>query len=384
MKSTSIDRELFSLSNIVQLVGLAKRGHSVTMITGRIGNTRVTLPPLSPSFRLVTILRRQLMPLSLLVFELKAFFHIFLPLDCVILDVNTLPAFLPVFLLRRLLSGRPVVFLRVESNPVETGGRLRSLLISSLDEFSVTAAKLLCDRIFFISPMMAELYSKRFGLPPEKVRVWPSSVDTSVFDPRDRSTSESLRRELGISNQMVVLYHGSLTKARGIMETVKAFKILEEESANVMLILLGYGPLREDIQRYVRANHLERTVQVRGPAYNVAEVVDYIALSDVGIVPLPDHPWWRYQCAIKILELLAMNKPLLVSDIPANRSIIGDAPVASYLSGTSPREIADGIRHFLSIKNSFDPALGREIAAKFSVDRIAAMLEQEIISAIHS
>lgn len=390
MKYQSIDRALYLLSNIRQLIALAKRGHAVTLVTGRTGESRVILPFPSQNFRLETVLLGKKMPaLSLLVFDLKAFLRILRlePLDCVILDVYTLPVFLPMFLFRHFLSGRPALFLRIESNPVDTEGPLQSLLLSILDRFSITAAKLLCNRILFISPMMAELYSRQFGIPAEKVGVWSSSVDTGLFDPREYRGSmktDRLRRELGISDQMVVLYHGSLSKERGIMETVEAFKILKEESVNVMLIVLGYGPFRDEVARYVRENRLEGAVQVCGPAYSIADVGEYIALCDVGIVPLPDHPWWRYQCSIKTLELLAMNKPLIVSDIPANRSIIGDAPVGSYLAGTSPREIADGIRHFLSIKDSLDPEVGREIAAKFSVDEIAMMLEHQISSAINS
>jgi len=167
IKHVAIDRQLYSLSNIVQLAALAKRGHAVTMIIGRIGDSRVVLPPLSPNFKLVTILlRRRLAILSYLVFELKAFLHVLQLkecLDCVILDVDTLPALLPIFFLRRFLSGLPVLFLRLEPNPVETGGSLWSLLLNVLDTFSVAVGKVLCDKILFISPMMERFYSMQFS-----------------------------------------------------------------------------------------------------------------------------------------------------------------------------------------------------------------------------
>jgi len=154
------------------------------------------------------------------------------------------------------------------------------------------------------------------------------------FNPQCSSSEKTdhLRKELGISAQTVVLYHGALQGRKGVMETVEAFKILEKESLNAKLIILGYGPIREEILRYVRENRLERIVQVRGPVGSIAEVRDYVALCDVGILPMPDHPWWRYQLS---LELLAMNKPVIVSDIPANRAIIGNAPVGDRVSSTA-------------------------------------------------
>jgi len=49
----------YSLSNIVQLVALAKRGHIVTWIIGRIGESRIILYPVLPNCRVVTILLRR-------------------------------------------------------------------------------------------------------------------------------------------------------------------------------------------------------------------------------------------------------------------------------------------------------------------------------------
>jgi glycosyltransferase involved in cell wall biosynthesis len=73
-----------------------------------------------------------------------------------------------------------------------------------------------------------------------------------------------------------------------------------------------------------------------------------------------------------------LNKPVIVSNIPCNRWILGNAPVGIYLRGTSPREIADGVREFLVRRNTLNPTLGREMAAAFSVKRIAEMLERQM------
>ena len=163
---------------------------------------------------------------------------------------------------------------------------------------------------------------------------------------------------------MTVLYHGVLGKGRGVMEMVRAFKILSDESVNATLVVLGDGPAREEISKYVRENGMQEVVRLRRPV-SYSEVPDYIAACDVGIISLPDDPRWRYQCPLKLLEYLALNKPVIVSNIPCNTWIVGNAPVGIYLQGTSPREIADGVRAFLLHRNTLDPSLGRQIAAAF-------------------
>jgi glycosyltransferase involved in cell wall biosynthesis len=129
------------------------------------------------------------------------------------------------------------------------------------------------------------------------------------------------------------------------------------------------------------ANHLKDVVELRGPV-DYLEVPSYVAACDVGIVPLPNHPWWRNQSPTKVLECLAMNNPLIVSDIPANRWIIGDAPVALYLKGTSPEEIADGVEAFLTTRSKLDPSVGRQLASSFSAASVARMIEEEIKGAV--
>lgn len=149
----------------------------------------------------------------------------------------------------------------------------------------------------------------------------------------------------------------------------------------VKLILLGYGALMNTVRSYVNSSHLEEVVKVHGPIKH-ADVPRYIAACDVGLAPLPDHPWWRYQCPIKVIECLAMNKPLIVSSIPAHKWIIAGAPVAIYLNGTSPNEIAEGVRTYLRHKKKLDPSMGRQTAGRFSTRRVAETLERQFLSIV--
>jgi glycosyltransferase involved in cell wall biosynthesis len=75
------------------------------------------------------------------------------------------------------------------------------------------------------------------------------------------------------------------------------------------------------------------------------DVPSYIAMSDLPIVPLPDHPNWRNQCPLKLLEYLAMEKAAVLTDIPANREIVGKCECGIYTSSVDPEEIAQAITH---------------------------------------
>jgi glycosyltransferase involved in cell wall biosynthesis len=96
---------------------------------------------------------------------------------------------------------------------------------------------------------------------------------------------------------------------------------------------------------------------------------------------MPDNIDYRYQNPIKVLELLAMNKPIIASDIPAHRWIIGNAPVALYLKGTDPVSIAEGVQAFLASFENLNPKLGENIVReRFTPEKVADILENQIRS----
>jgi glycosyltransferase involved in cell wall biosynthesis len=378
-----IGRSLYAASNLRVLSALASRGHEVTCVTAKITHSPRDLTDLS-AMRLKPVPFYKEIPIvSFLFYELAVTYHALRSIrqcDVIILDVEIAPAILPFLLLRRLAGGFPILFLRVSSNPVETGGMLRSLFMSFRYALAIKFSALFFDKLCFISPMLADTCS-RYGISAGKIMVWPSAVDTRAFDPHVPLGVNDLRGELGLSEGLSVIYHGVLTEGRGIMDTVEAFKILKDSAIKATITLLGDGPVKREVSRYVKANHLEDVAILRGPV-DYLDVPRYIAAHDVGLIPLPDDPWWRNQFPIKALEYLAMNKPVIVSNIPAHRWILGNATVATYLKGTSAREIAIGIRAYLMMSRHSDSQVGRQIAIKFSSEKVAETVENQIMSVI--
>jgi glycosyltransferase involved in cell wall biosynthesis len=373
-------------SNLRPLLALARRGHNVVYVAATGPGFRRSDVE-TQHFKTDFILLRKVVPIVWWIsFDLVVFFRMVKSIgrwDAIVLDPMSIPALFPVLALLRLRSHPPALILRTHTNPTQTGGALRTLVLSFLDVLSMKLAALVCDRMLFISPMMGQMYSDQLGIPKSKVGVLPSSVDTTVFHQFSAVGAVRLREELRVGNRLVVLYHGELSAGRGIMELVEAFRILKGKSARVVLLMLGYGPSRMEVESYVQANQLDDVVVVRGPV-DYAEVPRYVAACDAGIVALPDHIWWRYQCPIKLLECLAMNKPVIISDIPANRWVVGNAPVALYLKGTSAQEIADGICEFIDTRNHLNPTLGAQLASGFSVEKVAETLEYEILATLES
>jgi len=52
------------------------------------------------------------------------------------------------------------------------------------------------------------------------------------------------------------------------------------------------------------------------------QIADYINLADICIVPLLRIFWWEISSPLKLMEYLAMEKPIVVSDIKTHLDVI--------------------------------------------------------------
>jgi len=174
--------------------------------------------------------------------------------------------------------------------------------------------------------------------------VWTSGVSERLFDPLNYD-GKALRKEFGLEGKFVVFHHGVIgleRVAEGIAQTIESLAILKNRFEDIALFLLGEGDGLVVIRKIVKEKGLEDAV-VLHTKVDYAEVPKFISMSDVGIVPLPDSPNWRYQCPLKLLEYLAMEKVVIATDIPAHREVIGKSKSGIYIKSIDPKEIAAAI-----------------------------------------
>jgi len=209
--------------------------------------------------------------------------------------------------------------------------------------------------------------------PRKKIHVWPSSVDTDLFNRANyRTAREVVRRSLGIGSRHLLLYHGVFTHERGLYELVRAIQLVRKERRDVRLLLLGKGPAETQLRDFVRLSGLDDVVLFHR-AVPYQQVPRFIAAADIGVIPLPDQPQWRYQNPTKLLEYLAMEKPVILTDIPGHREVVGYGKFAFFCQKGRPDEIASAVIEYAH-RRSISRASEREIARSFSPDAIAVTL----------
>ena len=242
------------------------------------------------------------------------------------------------------------VVLDIRSTPVETIG-VHGRLETFFFKVSVFSAKLFFDGITTITVLMKKEICEKFDIDPEFVGVWTSGVSQELFNPMKYvEETTSLKRGLGLDGKFIVFYHGNFGVKRGILQCVKSVSIVGNKCNDLVLFLLGSGPTLNEIKKAILTDCIQDKVFIHNPV-NYKEVPRYISMCDVGIVPLPNLADWRHQCPLKLLELLSMEKAVILTDIPAHREVIGNSKCGIYISSADPLEIAEAIAYAYKNRN---------------------------------
>jgi len=225
----------------------------------------------------------------------------------------------------------------VRTVPVkEDGGKSWRIYAGSL-EF----ARANFDGVTTITEHLRDEITAKFGIPAQAMAVWTSGVDVEHFRPRDAA---ELRHRLGLEGKFVAFYHGNVQQNRGVAELVEAMDLLRDLS-EVYLLVVGGGHEWSTLERIKQEKRLARVILQPGVPYS--EMPEWIAVADLCVAPLPDHPWWRVSSPLKLMEYLAMGKPVLLTEIPAHRAVIPSDEDAFYVPRCHPQDFADGLRRAL-------------------------------------
>lgn len=157
----------------------------------------------------------------------------------------------------------------------------------------------------------------RGGVSPSKVHVLPNGVSPEQFTPLQ--PDPGLRRSLGLEQRRVIGFVGWFRPWHGLEMLIEAFHASGLHDEGVSLLLVGDGPampaLRESVERYQLGASVVFSGAVRHP-----QIPGHVALFDCAVQPAANP----YCCPMKIIEYLALGKPVIAPAQPNILELIDD------------------------------------------------------------
>jgi len=103
----------------------------------------------------------------------------------------------------------------------------------------------------------------QLGVPPDKINVIYSGVDSKKFYYRERKNCE---RQLSlVQGKKRVLYIGNLKKAKGVLDLLEAANLMKKELDNFEILFIGKGESRHLMDRFIKNHRMHDIIRIIGP-----------------------------------------------------------------------------------------------------------------------
>jgi phosphatidylinositol alpha-mannosyltransferase len=199
---------------------------------------------------------------------------------------------------------------------------------------------------------------------PGDYKVIPNGVDVDRF----RRAVPIARWQDGTRN---ILFVGRHEPRKGLVELLKAFRILRKTGCDCRLLIVGSGPQEREARRYVLTRRLQG-VEFLGRVSD-DEKAQLFKTADVYASPATG----RESFGIVLLEAMAAGTPIVCSDIHGYKGVVRRGREGLLVPPRKPKALASAIGQLLA-----DDDLraemgrnGRERADDFSWERVTAKVD---------
>ncbi|MEH2047667.1 glycosyltransferase family 4 protein [Nostoc sp.] len=201
----------------------------------------------------------------------------------------------------------------------------------------------------------------------------PNGKDTCLFDPQKYDPQIS-RQKYGLAEYRVLMFPGAPRPHKGLEDVLIALDQLQE--SDFRLVIVGGNPYDNYDEQLI-----ERWGQwiIMLPQMSIEQMPEVVAAAHIVVVPQRDTSVARAQFPIKLMDGMAMAKPVLatrVGDIPEILNEVG------YLvDPASPEQIAEQIKLIfqdLETANEVGKKARNRCLEKYSVEKMASTMESVI------
>jgi len=212
----------------------------------------------------------------------------------------------------------------------------------------------------------------KLGATSDKIFIAHNIVDNEIFIRKSemlRKNKRNLKIENNIENKKIILFVGRLIEKKGIEYLIKAYKELKRDYDDICLIIVGDGPLKEELEIMCVANNIN-DVFFKGWA-SEDQTIFYYSISDLFVLPtLGDL------CPLVINEAMACSLPIISTTAAGNSQdmilsgengyTVFPKDIDQLYNGIKEIIVNDELRNAMSKKSFF--IIQKEYSIKNTVD----------------
>ncbi|HEX67912.1 MAG TPA: glycosyltransferase, partial [bacterium] len=179
-------------------------------------------------------------------------------------------------------------------------------------------------------------------------------------------TGKSVRKELLIpEDKIVITCVARLYPQKGHIYLIQALEKIKKTYSNFVCLLVGDGPLRNELEREVKRRNLEKEVIFMGWRNDVGDI---LAGSDFLVLP---SLWEGF--GLVILEAMSLHKPVVATRVGPIPEIIIEEKTGILVSPQNVEELSNAILRMISepeLRRKMGEAGWRRLRENFSLEKM--------------
>jgi glycosyltransferase involved in cell wall biosynthesis len=227
-------------------------------------------------------------------------------------------------------------------------------------------------RVMILNPGI-EAEAVAAGLDPQRLLWMPNPIDTDEFTTCSRSVREKLRERFRIpACAAAVIYVGRLAPEKELASLIGAFGAVVKSVPEALLLLIGDGPCRQELETQAAQLGLADHVRFAGQQ-PVSEICHWLQAGDLFALVSSNE---GFPCSLS--EAMAVGLPAVVSDIPGNAQLIDPGVHGLVVPVGDEARIAEAIGGLLADADSRErmgTAARRRVVENYSTDKLVVRYE---------
>ncbi len=234
------------------------------------------------------------------------------------------------------------------------------------------------DRVIAPSGKTERLLRKYGVMSP--IDIIPSGMDITRFAPEKHSRQEidEIRRECGVQDgERVLINIGRIAREKNLEQVLRVFPALLERFPDVRFVIVGEGPMREELEKSAEKSGVGEKVNFIGS--RSWETIDkYYAIGDVFVSA--SHSETQ---GLTYIEAMASGLCVCAVDDPCLEDVIVDG-VSGILSGSGDEELLDSLIRAFGDDGKRIAAEAPKHTKKFTLETFADNVERTYLEAIEA
>jgi len=255
--------------------------------------------------------------------------------------------------------------------------KIKKIVYHIVDRFSKNTFK----KHITVSCAINKRLISEYYIHKDRVVTIYNGIDVNIYKAdRDSSLRSITRKDLKIDGKEIAIgVVGRLVWEKGIEYLLEAVSMLKTNKPNIRLVITGEGPLKNKLVSLAKSFKIDGMCKFTGFKKDVAMILDAI---DIMIIPSLSEGF-----PMIVLESMAMNKPIIATNIKGIVEQIENEKSGLLINPRSPNEIANAIEELIAnpLKaKKLGIEARKKVVKDFSLEKMVADTERVYLSLVQS